>query len=63
MEYATIWASVDTFYNSHSKYAKLELNKNKPNKDLEFENNRLTKLLSEKILENGAMKVFLSIQW
>jgi len=52
-----------TFYNWRSKYAGLEVNEAKRLKDLESENNRLKKLLAEKLLENEAMKDVLSKKW
>jgi putative transposase len=55
--------SIGTFYNWRSKYAGLEVNEAKRLKDLESENNRLKKLLAEKLLENEAMKDVLSKKW
>jgi putative transposase len=55
--------SSGTFYNWRSKYAGLEVNEAKRLKDLESENNRLKKLLAEKLLENEAMKDVLSKKW
>jgi len=55
--------SSGTFYNWRSKYTGLEVNEAKRLKDLESENNRLTKLLAEKLLENEAMKDVLSKKW
>ena len=55
--------SSGTFYNWHSKYTGLEVNEAKRLKDLESENNRLKKLLAEKLLENEAMKDVLSKKW
>lgn len=55
--------SSGTFYNWRSKYAGLEVNEAKRLKDLEAENNRLKKLLAEKLLENEAMKDVLSKKW
>jgi len=52
--------SSGTFYNWRSKYTGLEVNEAKRLKDLESENNRLKKLLAEKLLENEAMKDVLS---
>ena len=45
-----------TFYNWQSKYAGLEVNEAKRLRELELENNKLKKLLAEKLLENEAMK-------
>ena len=55
--------SSGTFYNWRSKCAGLEINEAKRLKDLESENNRLKKLLAEKLLENEAMKDVLSKKW
>lgn len=55
--------SSGTFYNWRSKYAGLEVKEAKRLKDLESENNRLKKLLAEKLLENEAMKDVLSRKW
>ena len=55
--------SSGTFYNWRSKYTGLEVNEAKRLKDLESENNRLKKLLAEKLLENEAMKDVLSKKW
>ena len=49
-----------TFYNWRSKYAGLEVNEAKRLRELESENNKLKKLLAEKLLENEAMKDVLS---
>lgn len=45
-----------TFYNWRSKYAGLEVNEAKRLRELESENNKLKKLLAEKLLENEALK-------
>ena len=45
-----------TFYNWRSKYAGLEVNEAKRFRELQSENNKLKKLLAEKLLENEAMK-------
>ena len=55
--------SSGTFYNRRSKYAGLEVNQAKRLKDLESENNKLKKLLAEKLLENEAMRDVLSKKW
>ena len=55
--------SVGTFYNWRSKYGGLEVNEAKRLKDLESENNKLKKLLAEKVLENDAMKDVLAKKW
>jgi len=49
-----------TFYNWRSKYAGLKVNEAKRLRELESENNKLKKLLAEKLLENEAMKDVLS---
>ena len=55
--------SSGTFYNWRSKYAGLEVNEAKRLRELEIENNKLKKLLAEKLLENEAMKDVLSKKW
>ena len=55
--------SSGTFYNWRSKYAGLEVNEAKRLRELESENNKLKKLLAEKLLENEAMKDVLSKKW
>lgn len=52
--------SSGTFYNWRSKYAGLEVNEVKRLKELELENNKLKKLLAERMLEVEAMKEILS---
>ena len=52
-----------TSYNWRSKYAGLEVNEAKRLRELESENNKLKKLLAEKLLENEAMKDVLSKKW
>ena len=52
-----------TFYNSRSKYAGLEVNEAKRLRELESENNKLKKLLAEKLLENEALKDVVSKKW
>ena len=52
-----------TFYNWRSKYAGLELNEAKRLRELESENNKLKKLLAEKLLENEALKDVVSKKW
>ncbi|MDC0088867.1 IS3 family transposase [Porticoccaceae bacterium] len=49
-----------TFYNWRSKYAGLEVNEAKRLRELESENNKLKKLLAEKLLENEAIKEVLN---
>jgi len=51
--------SSGTFYNWRSKYAGLEVNEAKRLKELELENNKLKKLLAERMLEVEAMKEIL----
>ena len=55
--------SVGTFYNWLSKYAGLEVNEAKRLKELEAENNKLKKMLADKMLEVEAMKDVLSKKW
>lgn len=52
-----------TFYNWRSKFSGLEVNEAKRLRELETENNKLKKLLAEKLLENEAMKDVLSKKW
>lgn len=52
-----------TFYNWRSKYAGLEVNEAKRLKDLESENNKLKRMLADKLLEVEAMKDVLSKKW
>lgn len=52
-----------TFYNWRSKYAGLEINEAKRLRELESENNKLKKLLAEKLLENEALKDVVSKKW
>lgn len=55
--------SAGTFYNWRSKYAGLEVNEAKRLKDLESENNKLKRMLADKLLEVEAMKDVLSKKW
>ena len=55
--------SSGTFYNWRSKYAGLEVNEAKRLHELEQENNKLKRLLAEKLLEVDAMKDVLSKKW
>ena len=55
--------SSGTFYNWHSKYADLEVNEAKRLRELESENNKLKKLLADKLLEVETMKDVLSKKW
>lgn len=55
--------SQGTFYNWRSKYAGLEVNEAKRLKELESENNKLKRLLAEKMLEVEAMKDVVSKKW
>jgi len=55
--------SSGTFYNWRSKYAGLEVNAAKRLRELEQENNKLKRLLAEKLLEVDAMKDVLSKKW
>lgn len=55
--------SCGTFYNWRSKYAGLEVNEAKRLRELESENNKLKRLLADKLLELEAMKDVLSKKW
>ena len=55
--------SSGTFYNWRSKYAGLEVNEAKRLRELDQENNKLKRLLAEKLLEVDAMKDVLSKKW
>ena len=55
--------SSGTFYNWRSKYAGLEVNEAKRLRELEQENNKLKRLLAEKLLEVDVMKDVLSKKW
>ena len=55
--------SSGTFYNWRSKYAGLEVNEAKRLREIEQENNKLKRLLAEKLLEVDAMKDVLSEKW
>ena len=52
-----------TFYSWRSKYAGLEVNEAKRLRELESENNKLKRLLADKLLELDAMKDVLSKKW
>lgn len=52
-----------TFYNWRSKFAGLEVNEAKRLRELEAENNKLKRLLADKLLEVEAMKDVLSKKW
>ena len=55
--------STGTLYNWRSKYAGLEVNEAKRLRELAAENNKLKKLLADKLLEVEAMKDVLSKKW
>ena len=55
--------STGTFYNWRSKFAGMEVNEAKRLRGLESENNKLKKLLADKLLEVEAMKDVLSKKW
>jgi putative transposase len=55
--------SSGTFYNWRSKFAGLEVNEAKRLKELEAENNKLKRLLADKLLEVEAMKDVLAKKW
>ena len=52
-----------TFYNWRSQFAGMELNEAKRLRELETENNKLKRLLADKMLEVEAMKDVLSKKW
>jgi len=52
-----------TFYNWRGKFGGMEVNDAKRLRDLETENNKLKRLLAEKLLEVEAMKDVLSKKW
>ena len=52
-----------TFYNWRSKFAGMEVNEAKRVRELETENNKLKRLLADKMLEVEAMKDVLSKKW
>jgi len=52
-----------TFYNWRSKFAGLEVNEAKRLRELETENNKLKRLLADKLLEVEAMKDVLAKKW
>ncbi len=55
--------STGTFYNWRSKFAGMEVNEAKRMKDLELENNKLKRILAEKLLEGEARKDVISKKW
>ena len=52
-----------TFYNWRSKFAGMEVNEAKRLRELETENNKLKRLLADKMLEVEAMKDVQSKKW
>ena len=52
-----------TFYNWRSKFASMEVNEAKRLRELETENNKLKRLLADKLLEVEAMKDVLAKKW
>ena len=52
-----------TFYNWRSKFAGMEVNEAKRVRELETENNKLKRLLADKMLEVEAMKNVLAKKW
>ena len=52
-----------TFYNWRSKFAGLEVNEAKRLRELETENNKLKRLLADKLLEVESMKDVISKKW
>lgn len=55
--------SSGTFYNWRSKYAGLEVNEAKRLRELESEDDKLKRLLADKLLEVEAMKEVVSKKW
>lgn len=55
--------STGTFYNWRSKFAGMEVNEAKRMRELEIENNKLKKILADKVLEVEALKDVLSKKW
>ena len=55
--------STGTFYNWRSKFAGMEVNEAKRLRELETENNKLKRLLADKLLEVEAMKDVLAKKW
>ena len=55
--------SSGTFYNWRIKFAGMEVSEEKRLRELEIENNKLKKLIAEKLPENEAMKDVLSKKW
>ena len=55
--------SSGTFYNWRSKYGGPEINEAKRLKDLESENNKLKRLLADKLLEVESLKDVLLKKW
>jgi len=52
-----------TFYNWRCKFSGMEVNEAKRLRELETENNKLKRLLADKMLEVEAMKDVLSKKW
>jgi putative transposase len=52
-----------TFYNWRSKFGGLEVSEAKRLRELETENNKLKRLLADKMLEVEAMKDVISKKW
>lgn len=52
-----------TFYNWRSKFAGLEVNEAKRLRELEGENNKLKRLLAEKMIEVDALKDVIGKKW
>ena len=52
-----------TFYNWRSKFAGLEVNEAKRLRELEAENNKLKRLLAEKMIEVDALKDVIGKKW
>ena len=52
-----------TFYRYREKYAGMEVTEARRLRELEEENQRLKKLLSEQVLQNDALREVLSKKW
>lgn len=55
--------SSGTFYNWRSKFAGMEVNEAKRMRELELENNKLKRILADKLLEVEALKDVISKKW
>lgn len=55
--------STGTFYNWRSKFAGMDVNEAKRMRELELENNKLKRMLADKLLEVEALKDVISKKW